>query len=57
LFNQELLFWNVSKKAKYFILSPDCSENPFAFSFKKQKITTESGTMPAENAKFFCFKN
>ena len=25
------------------MLSPDCSGNPFAFFFKKQKIETESG--------------
>jgi hypothetical protein len=33
------------KKAKISSISPDRSENPFLFFFKKEKIATDSGTL------------
>jgi len=38
--------------------SPETSRaNPFAFSFKKQKITTESGTNITKKAQMFLLQN
>jgi hypothetical protein len=33
------------QKCKILTLSPGCSENPFLFFFKKEKIVTKNGTI------------